>query len=153
SRSTFTPQGLFFGSGDNIYTFDNNNALVTDQPRALQFNRNALRFISVPVERKLYTTLAHYDFNDKVTAFFEGSYSDVLSDTSLEPSAITNADAIGPDGNASRGLSVADNPFIPAVIRNDLASAGEDTVLFRKRLNGVFDRSNFDHRFFYRVVG
>jgi outer membrane receptor protein involved in Fe transport len=153
ARSSFSPQGLFFGTGANKYTFDNSNTLIAGQPAALQFNRNALRYISVPVERKLYTTLAHYDFNDKVTAFFEGSYSDVLSNSSLEPLAVTNADGIGPDGNPSPGLSVADNPFIPAVIRNDLAAGGEDSLLFRKRLNGVFDRSNFDHRFFYRVVG
>jgi outer membrane receptor protein involved in Fe transport len=72
------------------------------------------------------------------------------SNSSLEPLAVDNSDA-ELDGVPLAGLSV-DNPFIPAEIRADMIAGGVDELSFRKRMNGVFDRSNVNTRDFRRFV-
>ena len=158
ARSSLPPQGRFPLDGTN-WTFGPDNVLkptfVTAQDG---FNRNAERYIATPLERTLVTALGHYQLTDSVRLFAEGSYSKMESNSSLEPLATTNADAVLPDGTVLPGLS-RDNPFIPAPILAQMdaiaADTGEDVFLqMNKRMNGVFDRSNQNDRDFYRgVVG
>ncbi len=151
-RSGFTPQGSFF-VGDNTYTYNPSNELQLGFVNSVNgFNRNGERYISVPVERYLVSVLSHYDFNDSIGLFFEGSYSKTKSNSRLEGSPLDNADAVLPDGTILEGLSL-DNPFIPATIRADMIAQGETTLAFRKRQTGVFDRSNRNDREFIRLVG
>jgi iron complex outermembrane recepter protein len=151
-RSGFTPQGSFF-VGDNTYTYNSDNTLKLGFVNGVDgFNRNGERYISVPVERYLVSVLSHYDFNDNIGLFFEGSYSKTKSNSRLEGSPLQNADAVLPDGTISEGLSL-DNPFIPATILADLNAQGETVLPFRKRQTGVFDRSNRNDREFIRLVG
>src|SRR5690606_25432360 len=109
------------------------------------------RYIAVPIERKIYSLLAHYDITENTQLFFEGGYSDMDSNSSLEPLATDNSDAVLSDGTTSAGLTL-DNPFIPAPIRADMIAANADTLTVIKRMNGVFDRSNVNTRDFRRFV-
>jgi outer membrane receptor protein involved in Fe transport len=161
SRSSFAPQGVFdpnsLNTGPDDYTgsrwtYDANNQLKQGFSAKVDgFNRNHERYIAVPLERKLYTLLAHYDLTERTKVFFEGGYSDMDSRSSLEPLATSNADAVLPDGTVSEGLSL-DNPFIPDAIRADMIAANAETLGVIKRMNGVFDRSNVNTRDFRRYV-
>lgn len=154
ARSAYAPQGSFFVNSDDggVFTYDQDNQLksgfITSEDG---FNRNAERYIAVPLERILYTALAHYDLTDSATLFFEGTYGEMDSNSSLEPLATDNSDAVLPDGTVSSGLTL-DNPFIPDAIRQDMIDTGATTLGFRKRMNGVFDRSNVNDRDFHRFV-
>lgn len=152
-RSGFVPQGRFFVDGGSQWTYDSNNNLIVWRGSNVDgFNRNGERYIAVPVERLLLTTLGRYDLTDNLELFFEGSYSDVKSRSRLEPLATDNSDAIDPaTGDPYEGLTL-DNPFIPAAVRADMIANGDTTLAFFKRMNGVFDRSNRNDREFYRAV-
>ena len=150
-RSSFVPQGRFETS-NSIWTYDPQNNLKRGFTGSVDgFNRNGERYISVPLERTLLNALAHFDLTDRVTAFAEVGYSMVDSNSRLEPLATDNSDARLPNGDEYAGLTL-DNPFIPAAIRADMIAGGDTVLPFRKRLNGVFDRSNVAERDFYRVV-
>lgn len=161
SRSAYVPQGQFFpnslNEGEDDYygsdwTYDASNQLKQGFSSAVDgFNRNAERYIAVPLERKLYTLLAHYDITERTKIFFEGGYSDMDSRSRLEPLATDSSDAVLPDGTVSSGLTL-DNPFIPAAIRADMIAANAETLTVIKRMNGVFDRSNVNTRDFRRFV-
>jgi iron complex outermembrane receptor protein len=150
TRSGFPPQGRFFA--DSQWTYDSNNTLINWRGNNVDgFNRNAERYIAVPLERMLLTTLGTYDITDNVELFFEGSYADTKSRSRLEPLATANDDARLPNGDPYAGLTL-DNPFIPAAIRAEMIAGGITELSFFKRLNGVFDRSNRNDREFERVV-
>lgn len=150
-RSSYVPQGLF-STENTDYTYDENNNLIDSfDVNTNGFNRNAERYISVPLERTLITALGHVGIADSAEAFFEASYSKMKSRSRLEALATDNSDAELPDGTVLEGLSL-DNPFIPDVIRDEMIANGETTLSFRKRMNGVFDRSNRNDRDFYRGV-
>jgi iron complex outermembrane receptor protein len=154
ARSSYAPQGVFFVDSDDggVWTYDANNQLKNGFDVAVDgFNRNAERYIATPLERTLVTALAHYDLTDSVQVYFEGSYSDMESNSSLEPLATDNADAVLPDGTIFPGLTL-DNPFIPDPIRQDMLATGATTLTVIKRMNGVFDRSNVNERDFHRFV-
>jgi outer membrane receptor protein involved in Fe transport len=150
-RSSFTPQGRFF-AGNSNFTYDPAGNLQVGFINGVNgFNRNAERFIAVPLERYLANGLAHFDFTDSISFFAEGSYAKAKSRSRLEPYAFDNSDARLPDGTILPGLSI-DNPFIPTVIRNAAIAAGQNTIGFTKRFVGIFDRSNRADREFYRGV-
>jgi outer membrane receptor protein involved in Fe transport len=149
-RSGFVPQGRFFADTD--WTYDANNNLIAYRGSAIDgFNRNAERYIAVPLERMLLTALGNYELTDNIEVFFEGSYSDTKSRSRLEPLATASDDARLPNGDPYAGLTL-DNPFIPAAIRAEMIASGQTELQFFKRLNGVFDRSNRNDREFERVV-
>ncbi len=155
ARSGFPPQGRFPLDSDWTYGPDNVLKNTFDTPTD-GFNRNAERYIAVPLERTLVTVLGNYQLTDSVKLFAEGSYSKMESNSSLEPLATDNSDAVLPDGTVLQGLS-RDNPFIPAPILAEMdaiaADTGEEVFLpMIKRMNGVFDRSNQNDRDFYRAV-
>jgi iron complex outermembrane recepter protein len=151
-RSGYVPQGRFFSDNSSDWTYNSSNTLINWRGSAIDgFNRNAERYISVPVERNLLTVLAKYDFTDDVEGFFEGSHSSVKSNSRLEPLATDNSDAQLPDGTVLAGLTL-DNPFIPTAIRNEMQEAEDSTLYFFKRMNGVFDRSNRNEREYQRFV-
>jgi iron complex outermembrane recepter protein len=157
ARSGFPPQGRFPLESDWTFGPDNQLKDTFDTP-VDGFNRNAERYIAVPLERTLVTLLGNYHLTDSVKLFGEASYSKMKSNSSLEPLATDNSDAVLPDGTVLPGLS-RDNPFIPAPILAEMdqvaADTGEEVFLpMIKRMNGVFDRSNRNDRDFYRgVVG
>jgi iron complex outermembrane receptor protein len=162
SYSIFGAQGQFYFNsptntipGTPSFSFDQNNNLILG--RGAGFNRNAERYISVPVERILSSVIATFDITDSLELFAEGTYSKVKSRSSLEPSAI----GIGRVGAADVTQSIAiDNPFIPAAIQAIIAQRNSDAdpanditgISAQRRFNEVFDRSNRNDRDVYRIA-
>lgn len=148
-RSSYAAQGVFFPNDDDVFTYDASNNLINSFDQATQgYNRNADRYISVPLKRLLVTSLGHYDITDGITAFYEFSYSKMKSRSSLEPLAFDNSDARLPDGTVLEGIDPS-NPLVPDAI----AAVAAGPIQFLKRSNGIFDRSNRVTRHFYRAVG
>lgn len=162
NRSSFASQGLFSvdgrfagaGAGNGAltpatrtFTFGNGNVLKTyENANTDGYNRNADRYLSVPVKRYLASGSAHYDFSDAATIYVEGQYAKSESRSRLEPQAVGNFD-IGLDG-----IPIT-NPFIPTEIRNAMIADGVTDLAFRRRSNDIFDRSNSNDRDTWRLVG
>jgi len=150
-RSSYVPQGLFSTSNFD-WTYGPDGALKDSFDNPVDgFNRNSERYISVPLERKMGTLLADMDIVESLNAFFEGTFVRIETNSRLEPLAFDNSDARLDPNTPLPGLAL-DNPFIPAAILADMNSAGDTVLPFRKRANGMFDRSNVSQRDFYRAV-
>ena len=151
-RSSFVPQGRFSVPDGSNWTYTANNTLKEGFSSAVDgFNRNGERYIAVPVDRTMLSLLSRYDFSDRVTVYFEGTRVQAKTNARLEPLATDNSDAVLPDGTILEGLNI-NNPFIPAAIRAQMEDLEVDTLPFRKRLSGVFDRSNQTSRNYGRYV-
>ncbi|WP_340314388.1 TonB-dependent receptor plug domain-containing protein [Rhizorhabdus argentea] len=155
TRSPYTPQGLFFDSHGNGYTFDPANNVIpfTGTPDQL-YNRASERLLTTPVERYTGSVLGHYDFSDSIQLYGEFTYNRTKASGHLEP--------FGADDQGTQGRSVfnfdaspfpgisSNNPYVPAAIA---AAVGPDAALHpAKRSNGLFDRSPHDKRDYYRGV-
>ncbi len=172
NRSSFAAQGLFsldelnvnrpeFAPGANSFTYDGLNNLKQYQSANIDgYNRNADRYLSVPVERYMGNLLADYEITDGVTAYFEGSYVKSKSRSSLEPQAVADTDLVYADGTPFAGIQL-NNPFIPTAILNRINALNSDgdatnnvgnTLFFRRRSNDIFNRSNRNDRETWRVV-
>jgi iron complex outermembrane receptor protein len=172
NRSSFSAQGLFsldelnvarpeFSSGANSFTYDSFNALKQYQSANIDgYNRNADRYLGVPVERYMGNLLADYEITDGVTAYFEGSFIKSKSRSSLEPQAVADTDLAYADGTAYAGIPLT-NPFIPAAILARINALNSDadatnnvgnTLFFRRRSYDIFNRSNRNDRETWRVV-
>lgn len=120
------------------------------------FNRNGVRYIATPVERYLANGIFNYDLTDGVELYAEASYSRITSNSSLEASALQNSDIYGSN---SVGIPIT-NAFIPTSVAAAIAAANSDadptnnvdTLLFRRRQNDVFNRSNTVKRDTWRAV-
>lgn len=163
SYSPFSAQGQFYynlrgagpENGGNISSFSfvpGNSVVLGNGPFS---NRNADRFISVPVERYLGSFNLKFDVSDDFQIFAEGTYAKVKARSSLEPATI----AVGMFSGADVPFSIAiDNPFIPSAIQAAIAARNSDgsttndvvSISARRRLNEVFDRSNRNERDTYR---
>lgn len=151
-RSSYVPQGRFSVPDGSVWTYNASNVLQEGFTTAVDgFNRNAERFISLPLERSIFTALGHVDVTDTAQLFGEVSLSNAKSRARLEPYAADNSDARLPDGTEYGGLTL-DNPFIPTPIRDDMIANGATELGFLKRMNGIFDRSNRSERDYYRFV-
>lgn len=166
NRSSYAAQGLFDVSNPatqtafsptsgRTFTFGANNALKGYQGANIDgYNRNADRYLSLPVERYMGTALASYDFSDSFKVYAEGQYAKTKANNSLEPSAIDNSSAgavLNFDGSAYAGIPIS-SPYVPAAIRAAAIANGTDVIQFRRRSNDIFDRSNSNDRDFYRGV-
>jgi iron complex outermembrane receptor protein len=157
AQGLFSLDGTFNPSNGQTYTFSPTNTVKPYQGANIDgYNRNSVRYLSVPVERYLASGLASFDISSDLTAYAEGTYSKVRSSAGLEASALANT---GPgaitnfDGSPLSGISVT-NPYVPAEIAAAAAAAGVTTIPFRRRSVDIFSRSNKDDRDFYRgVVG
>lgn len=145
--------------GLGLFTFDKaTNQLVAGFPVGSGFNRNALRRISVPVERWLASGVANYELTDNIKVFGEVTYSKVNSSSQIEPFALDYTDLYdGSPGNL--GIPIT-NAFIPAAVQAAIAAANSDAdptndvaaLGFRRRQNEVFDRSNVAKRDTWRAT-
>ena len=116
------------------------------------YNRNADRYLGVPVERYLASALGSYEFSDSITAYFEGQYAKTKSNSKLEPQAVGFSDLPDAAGTGTIAGIPITNPFIPTAIRNAMIAAGTTALPFRRRSNDIFDRSNENDRETWRVV-
>ena len=158
NRSSFASQGLFgidgsFAPGAGTFTFDGSNNLKNSQGANIDgYNRNADRYLGVPVERYLASALGSYEFSDSITAYFEGQYAKTKSNSKLEPQAVGFSDLPDAAGTGTIAGIPITNPFIPTAIRNAMIAAGTTALPFRRRSNDIFDRSNENDRETWRVV-
>lgn len=157
NRSSFSAQGLFspdgsFAPGAPTFTYDINNNLKPYQSANIDgYNRNADRYLAVPVERYMGNLLANYELSDGITAYVEGTYVKSKSRSSLEPQAVANTDLANADGTVYEGIPIT-NPFLPQAIRDAMIAEGVTSLAFRRRSNDIFDRSNRNDRETWRVV-
>jgi iron complex outermembrane receptor protein len=145
--------------GLGLFTFDKGtNQLVAGFPLGSGFNRNALRRISVPVERWLASGVANYEITDDIKLFGEVTYSKVNSSSQIEPFALDYTDLYdGSPGNLGMPIT---NAFIPASVQAAIAAANSDAdptndvaaLGFRRRQVEVFDRSNQAKRESWRAT-
>jgi iron complex outermembrane recepter protein len=152
NRSSFAAQGLFsvdgsFAPGAKTLTFDGFGNVKNYQGANTDgFNRNAERYLALPVQRYLLSGHASYDFSSNLTAYFEGQYAKTKSNSRLEPQAVAYTDLPNFDG-----IPIT-NPFIPTAIRNAMIAEGVTELPFRRRSNDIFDRSNKNNRNLWRIV-
>lgn len=155
SGSAYTPQGAFIDADGDTFTFDNNNNVIPYTGAASQrYNRAAERLLVTPVERYTASLLGNYDFSPAAQLYGEFLYNHTKASGHIEPLAVDDSGTQGQsvlnfDGSAFPGISTND-PYVPAAIA---AAAGPNSYLdFRKRSNGLFDRSEHDSRDYYRGV-
>jgi outer membrane receptor protein involved in Fe transport len=155
SGSAYTPQGAFIDAAGKTFTFDSGNNVIPYTGAASQrYNRASQRLLTTPVERFSGSLLGHYDINNSNQAYAEFMYNKTYANGHIEPLAVDDGGNQGQsvfnfDNSAFPGIST-NNPYVPAAI---LAAAGPNSFLdFRKRSNGIFDRSPNDERDYYRGV-
>jgi len=159
ANSSYPPQGRFLGAD---WTYDTNNNLVdltgrdggpTWDGATYGFNRSAFRRIAVPTKRMLFTAMGHYDVNDYITAYVEGSYGQTDTRSNIEPFPFASSDIYLGDVD---GMPL-DNPFIPQAILDHIAELNADgddiTALdFKRRLFEFGPRTSQANRNTFRVV-
>lgn len=144
-------RGIDALGGQSLFSFDDRNNVVMGGGAG--YNRNAVRRISVPVERYMGTVIGNYDVSDSIKAYTQLTYSKVKSSSQIEASALDYADLYD-DG---QGIPLT-NAFIPQSVRDQIdaynatATTPVTSLGFRRRQNEVFSRSNDAERDFYRGV-
>ncbi|MEO5599035.1 MAG: TonB-dependent receptor [Novosphingobium sp.] len=165
NKSSYAQQGLFDTSGTaeysvadgQVYTFTPDNTVKSYQGGAIDgYNRAQNRLLSVPVKRYIASALGDYEFSSAATAYFEFTYSKTKARASIEPLAVDDQGVQGQsvynfDGSPYLGIPVT-NPYLPAQIANAAIANGQSFVNFRRRSNGIFDRSPVSDRDFFRGV-
>lgn len=177
--SSFAPQGQFqlsgiapnnlgvetrraqavLAGGNTNFSFNPDNSLAIlpgYAAGAYGFNRNGVRYIATPLERYLAYGLFKYELSDRAELYGEATFARTSSNSSLEASALQESDIYGTPGV---GIPIT-NAFIPGSIAAAIAAANSDanpnnnvdTLLFRRRQNDVFDRSNRVQRDTWRAV-
>src|SRR5699024_6335818 len=92
---------------------DSNNNVILNGGAG--YNRNAVRRISVPVERYMGTVIGNYEFTDSIKAYTQLTYAKVKSSSQIEASALQTSD-LYEDG---QGIPIT-NAFIPQSIRDQI---------------------------------
>nr|WP_281384416.1 TonB-dependent receptor [Novosphingobium flavum] len=165
SRSSYAAQGLYDTSGTasytlgdgTTYTFGANNAVKPYEGAAIDgYNRAADRLLATPIERYQASLLGNYEFSNAADAYFELNYTKTKARGSIEPLAVDDQGVQGQsvynyDGSAFAGIPVT-NPLLPATIANAAIANDQDVVNFRRRSNGIFDRSPRAERDYFRGV-
>lgn len=148
------------GSATFSFNPDNSTAVIPGfNTGAFGFNRNGERYISVPLERYMVSSIGNFDLTDNIEVFGEVTWSRVLSNSRLEPFALDLTGDIYFRDVDPFGIPVT-NPFIPADIAAVIAAANSDadptndveSISGRRRQNDVFDRSNTVERQTWRVA-
>jgi outer membrane receptor protein involved in Fe transport len=178
--SGFAPQGRF-GAGDYQFTFGPNGNLqpcfTTNGPSCSSdlgngvgpngFNRQAYRYIAVPVDRLLFAGRAHYDVTDDISVFGEATYANTKASRQLEPYALDTGGAtpLYASGAApiesrvpiagTNTFDIVRNPFVPDAIYNEATDSDEDglrDITIARRLTDFGPRAASTERNFYRFV-
>ncbi|GGB97352.1 TonB-dependent receptor [Novosphingobium endophyticum] len=174
-NSSYAPQGRY--STDNFtwtYSptgalqpcFDANAATCTsdigDGVGPNGFNRQAFRYLAVPVQRYTGYLNAHYDITDNITAFLEGSFVSTNAKSNIEPfpwdtdsSGTQYVDGQMPIETLFNGAIVR-NPFVPDAIYNDASDTNGDglrDIFVAKRLSSFGPRATEATQDTFRLVG
>lgn len=126
------------------------------------FNRQAFRYLAVPVQRYTGYLNAHYDITDNITAFLEGSFVSTNAKSNIEPfpwdtdsSGTQYVDGQMPIETLFNGAIVR-NPFVPDAIYNDASDTNGDglrDIFIAKRLSSFGPRATEATQDTFRLVG
>ena len=90
-----------------------------------RFNRAAFRTIFNPVERRFAAANASYPLGENVSVFTEINWSNVATDSEIEPFALSiNDDVFQFSRGGSTGFDVASNLLMPQLLKDNLIAAG-----------------------------
>jgi outer membrane receptor protein involved in Fe transport len=134
--SSFPPQGRL--NPPNTITTDqyNGDGTVFQDPATAdgsfgtpeisdRFNRAAHRTIFNPVDRRFAAANASYPVTDRISAFTEINWSNVKTDSEIEPFALEVNDDIFQFGRGGNfGFDVASNLMMPDLLKTNLLAAG-----------------------------
>src|SRR6185369_11315786 len=110
------------------------------------------------IDRYLGSIQGDFEFSPAVTLFGEFTFSRANVSSIIEPLAVDDGGAQGQtvynfDGAAFSGIPLT-NPLVPQTIRDAAVANGASQIFFRRRSNGLFDRSADSERNYWRgVVG
>lgn len=179
--SSFSEQGRFLAGGQT-FTYSPTGALqscfTTNGPTCTQadgttgtgpngFNRQYYRTLAVPVQRYTVAATGHYDVNDNVSFFFEGTYNKTQSSRIIEPFALSSDTSTGVYPSTGRmplenyildanGVSSkVINPLVPTQILDaatDTDGDGLRDMGFARRLSEFGNRTGKTTRDFLRFV-
>ncbi|RDV25130.1 TonB-dependent receptor [Alteromonas aestuariivivens] len=153
-NSSFGPKGNFF-IGNQLTTLDEDTGLWNKPFVAAEdgFNRNARRLIRVPTKRIQFNANVDYEVNEHLNFFSESAYSDVSSESSLEPTIMGEFISVGGVPNVRMPL---DNAFMPDELRDAALALDPDAtelVMFRRFTELDNRRSDTQRRVFRTAVG
>jgi outer membrane receptor protein involved in Fe transport len=98
TRTFSGPEITVGGNTFNVGTFDENGQGLPWQEPASRFNYAPDNYLQLPQERYLLSAMAHYDLNDKVTAYTEMTYANNKVPQELAPTpAFTGYLEVNPD--------------------------------------------------------
>lgn len=126
--SSYPPQGRLTtpagnswnGTGTAFEFSDGVNNIPADN-----FNRAAYRTIFNPVERYFAAANASYPLSDRLNAFTELNWSNVATDSEIEPFALSiNDDIYQFSRGGNQGLDVASNLMMPDLLKTNLLADG-----------------------------
>ena len=115
------------------------------------FDRNARRLIRVPSKRTQFNANFTYDINENIEFFSETGYSQLTSESSLEPSIVGEFISVGSVANIRMPLS---NPFVPTELRDAALARDPDATeisMFR-RFTEIGNRSSDVQRQAFRTA-
>jgi outer membrane receptor protein involved in Fe transport len=126
--SSYPPQGRLTTPAGNSWNGDGSafefSDGITNVP-ADNFNRAAYRTIFNPVERRFAAANASYPLTDRLNAFTELSWSNVATDSEIEPFALSiNDDVYQFSRGGTDGLDVATNLLMPQQLIDNLLADG-----------------------------
>jgi len=168
---SFNPDRSLFAIGNASTAFDVQNYKGPDSDIAQTFYPNFFSFnfepqnkLILPLERTSASGFANYEINDWVEAYGQFLYANYSATSSLASSpAPTGTNAVDPGAGVFFSVPVS-NPFIPADLRQILASrTGDDPTLAgvgasedfraRKRFNVLGPRAAESRFDVYQVLG
>jgi len=170
SFSASAPQGTFqFGNGTSATLDPNGNVIPvntngTGGNPATGFNRDAFRYIAVPLDRYLIASRATYDVTPGIKAFVDTTFAHSRTVSQLEPFAISTSGSNGifngtggfyPIEQVLPNGQVFVNPLVPAGLvsrAHDVNGDGLKDLSFTSRLTDIGDRSTSADRNTYRIV-
>lgn len=119
--SSFPPQGRLGNlNGDGTPFVSSTDPAVSDT-----FNRAQFRTIFNPVERRFAAANANYPVADRITAFTEINWSNVRTDSEIEPFALSiNDDIFQFSRGGDTGFDVASNLMMPQLLKDNLLDQG-----------------------------
>lgn len=174
--SGYSPQGTYF-TDNYAWTYGPNNGplqpctatnvatCTTDIGSGVGptgFNRSQYRYLAVPVERYLLNFNSHYDINDSMTAFLQGSFQSSNARTTIEPFPWDTDSSTKQYFNGQMPIetlfegAIVRNPFVPDAIFNDASDTDGDglrDIFVSKRTTDLGNRTTESTQDTFRIVG
>ena len=126
--SSFPPQGRLTTPAGNSWNGDGSAFEFSDGINNIpadNFNRAQYRTIFNPVERYFAAANVSYPLSDRLTAFTEVNWSNVATDSEIEPFALSiNDDVFQFSRGGTTGLDVASNLLMPDLLKTNLLADG-----------------------------